>query len=314
MALVERPSQLCKIEIPGKPAFNIETPPGDPKLHALMVLSAKRGGGKTTSLCSYLKYLKEECEVIDRVFLVTPTYASNQHIWEVATIEEEDVFQPSMNCLHEISKICEDEKEEFELFQSSLQMYEHFQTDKELDEHDVDPQRLLEYYERGWLEEGCNVVRPNWKYKYERPPRWFLVLDDCLNSDVMRRPSSGLSNLCIRHRHLAGGLGISIAILVQGYVCYGGTPRIIRENTTQLWLFRLNNADQLKKIYDECDLPLTEEDFLAMCADVHAQDYAFLMIDFKPEKPCQQFRRSFDSFVLPPSMAHVCTCGKENNV
>jgi hypothetical protein len=68
---------------------------------------------------------------------------------------------------------------------------------------------------------------------------------------MMMNPSSGLVNTCIKHRHVADGLGLSIAMLVQTYCAVGGLPRPIRENCTLLCLFKLKDQNQLKKIHEE---------------------------------------------------------------
>ena len=55
---------------------------------------------------------------------------------------------------------------------------------------------------------------PVWKYRKEVPPRLFLIIDDCMGTDLMK-PRAKLINFCIKHRHIADGLGVSVAMLVQ---------------------------------------------------------------------------------------------------
>ena len=45
------------MHLPKKSAFAIETPPDVNKLHALILFSGKRGGGKTVACVSYVKKL-----------------------------------------------------------------------------------------------------------------------------------------------------------------------------------------------------------------------------------------------------------------
>ena len=94
---------------------------------------------------------------------------------------------------------------------------------------------------------------PKWKYADDsRPPRLFLVIDDCMGADLFK-PRGGLVNFCIKHRHIADGLGISVAMLVQSYCAVGGVPRPIRENCTCLCLFKsaAQHGSQLEKIHSE---------------------------------------------------------------
>eukprot|EP00965_Chrysotila_dentata_P000834 26458-Pleurochrysis_carterae.AAC.1 len=67
--------------------------------------------------------------------------------------------------------------------------------------------------------------KPVWKYAQERPPRLGVILDDVLGLPVMANRTEGLTNLCVRHRHIAKGLGISVFMLVQSYCAHGGVAR-----------------------------------------------------------------------------------------
>ena len=68
------------IELPKKSAFAIDTPPDINKLHCLMLLSGKRGGGKSVAVASYVKKLRD-LDLMQRVLLITPTYNSNKEIF-----------------------------------------------------------------------------------------------------------------------------------------------------------------------------------------------------------------------------------------
>ena len=90
---------------------------------------------------------------------------------------------------------------------------------------------------------------PSWKYKNEVPPRLGVIIDDCLGTPLLSKPSAGLVNLCIKHRHVGKGLGISIFMLVQSYCAQGGINRAIRKNCTMLLLFKLNQDAQIRDIF-----------------------------------------------------------------
>jgi len=61
-----------KIQPPEKGAFTIPTPPDIPKLHTMMMVSGKRGGGKSVAVANFVKKLKDS-QLMDRVLLITPT-------------------------------------------------------------------------------------------------------------------------------------------------------------------------------------------------------------------------------------------------
>jgi hypothetical protein len=133
--------------------------------------------------------------------------------------------------------------------------------------------RLLMYYNLGFLEP--DMAEPEWKYRVEHPPRIAVVIDDAMGTDLLAKRSSGLINFCIKHRHIADGLGCSVFMLVQSYKAQGGVNRAIRENTTHLLLFKVNDFNQIKAIKEESDLPISDEEFEDMCSYAHAKPFNF---------------------------------------
>ena len=296
---------IIKTKLPDKGAFTIETSPDFIKLHSLMILSGKRGGGKSVSIANFIRTCKEK-NYFDKIYLVTPTYASNKSIWDIASIEPEDVFEPDIGVVKLIKEKIEAEKQEWDEFLQELKLYKKFKKEIENDKY-IDDENLIKYLENGYLD---NKERPKWKYKVEQPPRLGVIFDDCLNSEVMARRSSGLINFCIKHRHVADGLGVSIFLLVQAYCSHDGINKAIRENTTQLLLFKTNSEVQLKKIKDECDLPITEEEFQEICNKAFEVPYQFVLIDFAAKCPSFQFRIGWNEIIIPPSLKNKCTCKK----
>jgi hypothetical protein len=99
---------------------------------------------------------------------------------------------------------------------------------------------------------------------------------DNTEPDLMAKRTAGLTNFCVKHRHLGKGLGVSVFMLVQSYCALGGVPRPIRENTTHLLLFKINDYKQIQKVKEESDLPITDEEWEAMCEKAHSIPYNFL--------------------------------------
>ena len=77
---------------PKKPSFTIETDDDFPKLHTLTLVSGKRGGGKSVATANFMRLCKDR-QYFQRCWLITPTYASNKEIWNIADIQEEDVLE-----------------------------------------------------------------------------------------------------------------------------------------------------------------------------------------------------------------------------
>jgi hypothetical protein len=279
---------------PKKPAFTIETDPDFIKLHCLMVSIAKRGGGKTLSLAHFLKKAREK-HYFDRIILITPTYNSNKHMWDICGIEEEDVIEPEIYCLKKVIDIVNAEKQEWDEFEKLKKQYKNFKCDMSTKavKH-MNPDALVDYEVMGFFENP-----PKWKYPKEHPPRVACVIDDFIGTDICK-PRAKLVNLCIRHRHIADGLGVSLFLLAQTYCAIGGIPRAIRENTTHLLLFKNKDEAQMKKIHSEIgqDIDLDRfEEMRKYCTEGEGNEHGFLMVDFHPQSKEKSFRRNFEEYL-----------------
>ena len=303
--MIKKSIKTFETKLPNKTAFTIETEDDFPKLHTLSILSGRRGGGKSVALANFLKKCKDKY-YYDKIILITPTYASNKQIWDICDISEDDVIEPEVGAMKEATSIILAEKAEWDNFLEKKKKFADFMKDKKQNLERIKATRLLDYYEQGFLEPDYD--KPTWKYKKEQAPRIAIVLDDCMGTDLMNKPSSKLTNFAIKHRHIASGLGCSLFMLVQSYRSKDGVPRAIRENCTNLWLFRINNVDQIKAIKDESDLPVSDEEFMNMCEYVHNIPYNFLFIDFSPKKDCKRFRSGLNEFLIPASI--TCECKK----
>lgn len=302
-----KPINKYKTHLPKKEAFTIETEDDFFKLHTLCVASARRGGGKSVAIANLVKTAKDK-GYFDRVYLITPTYASNKAIWDIADIQEEDIYEPTVNVLKTIQANVEAEKEEWETFLKRKELYKKYKKDianKPIER--IKGEELIEYMDHGFLDFDFN---DKWKYGKERPPRLAVIIDDSMGTDVMTKRTAGLTNLCIRHRHIGDGLGISIFMLVQSYCSRDGIARPIRENTTHLLLFKINDENQIKKVKEECDLPITDEEWEQMTTYTHAIPYNYLFIDFSPKCETKRFRNGMAEYLIPDSLKDKCCCKK----
>lgn len=282
-----------KTELPKKGAFTIETDPDYPKLHCLCIASGKRGSGKSCAVTNFVKDCKDK-GYFDRVWLITPTYYSNKGIWDIADIQEDDILEPSITVIKDIIALVEAERAEWDLFLQQKELYKKFKKDiKSKPITRIDDELLLQYQELDFFEGP-----PTWKYKNEVPPRLGVIIDDCLSTPLMSKPSAGLTNLIIKHRHIAKGLGISIFMLVQSYKCQGGLSRVIRENCTMLMLFKINQEAQIKAIHQEADCAMSEQEFVKMCEEVHSEPHQFLLMDFAAKDPAKKYRKGWDQYIL----------------
>lgn len=283
------------IKPPKKSAFTIETAPDFFKLHCLAIFSAKRGGGKTVACANLIRMCKEN-GYFDKVWVITPTYESNKEIWAICNTKESDILQPTADVLTNVKAMIEAEADEWDRFLQELKEWNKMRDDlRSGRDSSWSPDTLLGYADKGWL---TDMQRPKWKYKEERPPRLGLVIDDCMGTDLLK-PGSGLTRFCIAHRHWGRGLGISLFMLVQSYCSTAGLARPIREQCTLLFLWRLRDENQKRKLLEEADLGLTDEQFASISEYAWSKPFGFLTIDFAPKREDSRFRSGFEEIISP---------------
>tara|TARA_R110000824_G_scaffold25396_1_gene88512 strand:+ start:163 stop:1083 length:921 start_codon:yes stop_codon:yes gene_type:complete len=295
-----------EIEPPKKAAFQIETDPDFMKLHCLCLLSGRRGGGKSVAVANLIRLAKDK-GYFDKVWLITPTYYSNKEIWDIAKIkspqdkslrgevdDEPEVFEPTRDVLRKMDGLLDKERKLWEEHLTSKKRWKEFEKDMKRDLGNVDGEKLVDYYERGFMNlQGA----PKWKYKHDGPGRCAIVIDDAVGTDLYNKPSSGLTQFCISHRHRAKGVGCSVFMLVQSYCCKEGVPRPIRENCTHLCLFKLKDENQLDKIHKEIGCDMNMEKFDDIFKHATEEPYCFLTVDFCPKEDKKQFRKNFNEYL-----------------
>jgi hypothetical protein len=283
-----------EIRPPKKAAFQIQTPPEVPKQHSLTIFSARRGGGKSVACTSYVKKLMD-VGAMQRVMVITPTWASNKEIFAPLAIQDTDVLEPSKTALAAVIERVEQEKKEHDEYVAKKRKYREFSKamrDATCVEA-IPTSLMIEALDGGYFEGP-----PKWKHADDSHPTYcMLIIDDCLSLPMMMNPSSGLVNTCIKHRHIADGLGLSIAMLVQTYCAVGGLPRPIRENCTLLCLFKLKDQNQLKKVHEEIGSDVNLEQFDKFFSYATSKPFGFLTVDFNAKTPEQTFRCCFNEYL-----------------
>jgi len=285
---------LFDVTLPKKSAFTIDTPPDIPKLHTLMVLSGRRGAGKGVCITTFVKQLLD-LKLINRCILISPTYHSNKTIFEPLGLNEEtDILEPDKDSVKNVIKIIEDEKDGYEQYLKQKKLYSEYKKIMKGNTplHLIDPELMIKFLDLQFFDGP-----PKPKYSDgSHPPRLFLIVDDCLGTPLMN-PKSGLTNLCIKHRHVGEGMGISIAILVQTYSTNQGLSRAVRENCTLLCLFKCKDDNQLKKIHQEIGADINLENFDKLFKFATDKAHGCLVIDFSPKSLDKTFRSGFSEYI-----------------
>lgn len=288
------------ITVPKDSAFRIATPDDQIRMHALVMAVAKRGGGKTVALTSLLRSLKKD-GALNRMFLISPTYESNKDMFKGLPLDDEDIYHDPYNlsCLDDIIEKTQKEMDEWKAYKEKVALRNKLlaklkATKSTSDVYELDPELLLDAFNYDVISQEP----PFHKWKGKRPVLAMLV-DDCQGSPVLN--DKRFQHLCLRHRHVGGGLGISILMAVQNFKGKtGGMPLTIRDNLTHLILFRTKNGNVLKDIFEEIADDITEEEFYeAYNIAIEGDEHAFLFIDFHPKKGKEyRFRKNFDEYIV----------------
>ena len=276
---------------PKKGAFIIDTPEHIPKLHTLMMVSGRRGGGKSVAISNYVQMLKRE-KLIDRVLLITPTYHSNQEIWAPLDLNPADILEPTKDVLKHVISVIDSERNEWDAHLENKKKF------KQMVNSDTPIHRMPPMFLQALINSGGN--EPEWKYEQEVPPRLFLIIDDAMGTDLYK-PSAGLTKFVIAHRHWGKGLGISVAMLVQSYCGASGqgcVARPIREQACILMLYKVKDINQLAKIHQEIGMDVSLKKFDEMLEYATDKPFGFLFIDFCAKKPEYAFRSGFNEYLL----------------
>ena len=252
------------------------------KLHTLAAFIGMRGSGKTHSMVNLTKkYLDESC--FTRIFILSPTYESNP-IFHILRAKREDVYtnlQNSYQTIEDILKKCTDDSNEYDRHEEYFQAYCRYRDKKPLR---MEQHVLLEN----------NQFHPP---QYIPRPSPILIIDDMSHSDIYSTSRQNpFINLCLRHRHINHGKGITIFMAAQTF--RSGIPLALRQNIQQYFIWPTRDQMQLDSIYHEVANLVDEDTFKKLYTKATKDPHSFLTIDNNPKHPKLQFRRNFDTYLV----------------
>jgi len=136
---------------------------------------------------------------------------------------------------------------------------------------------------------------------YQKPPAVprpspLLIVDDMSHSEIYSTSRQNpFINLCLRHRHINHGKGITIFLAAQTFL--SGIPKSLRQNIQQYFIWPTRDTTQLEAIYHEVVKLVVRDDFMKMYEQATRDPHSFLTIDNKPSHPSLQFRRNFNVYL-----------------
>ena len=274
---------LGKVPHHANEKHRIDLPEGVPKAPILGMFVGKRGQGKSTAAVRLINYyLNHKPPVFhnDLVFVISPTADSQKHLWDHMRIPEENIFTSTnsvevKSVIDHITSILKGKKEEYEEDQEYLVAYKKLMADKNLTPREV---MLLDRRDAMPLDDPAPWPRP------------ILMLDDLSHMKVLDQ--KWFISLCLRHRHVAGGVSLSMLILCQSL--RGGLSRVVRQNCSLIVLFSTHDKTALDDLYHECSHLLDQEQFIAVFEEATDNFHSFLAVDLSQKDPNKVFSRDFE--------------------
>ena len=192
----------------------------------------------------------------------------------------EDIYtvsEDAKTALHDILRRIELDGQEFDKFETYLNAYKKYRDKKPMT-----------------LEERTMLQNENFKKpEYMPVPRPVLLIDDMSHSDIYSTSRNNpFINLCLRHRHVGEGKGVTIMMAAQTYLT--GLPKALRQNVTQLFIWPTKDETQLMAIYHEVANLVDKDDFIRLYKKATKSKHNFLTIDNNAPKPSLQFRKNFN--------------------
>lgn len=260
-------------------------PDGVPRPPILGMYVAKRGQGKSTSAVRLLNYYTSYTPPVFQkslVYVISPTAESQKHLWNHVGIPDENVYTATTanDCKTIIDNIIihlESEREKYEEDQEYLVAYKKLLDNKDLT---IREETLLA------SRDAQPLLNPHpW-------PRPCLLMDDLSHMKILDKP--WFVSLCLRHRHVAGGVSLSILIICQSL--HGGLSRVVRQNCSLICLFSTHDKTCIDDLYKECSHLLDQDEFIAVFENATDEFHSFLAVDLSQTDPNMVFSKNFEKW------------------
>jgi len=279
----------------------IDTPVDEIKLHTICISVGRRGSGKSVSVFSKVKDLKEQ-GLCDRCYLISPTKYSNMHLAE-GLIDEDDMYEDiSLESLNDILRKVEEDAQDYEDYLKKKELYKLWKKleKQNVDINDIDPFLLLEL-DRYGIFDLLEEPQPKYPKSKNGVGCFSIIFDDCQAGGMFQTKT--FMNMALRHRHVSSRphfkVGVSLWLLVQSYSSHGGLTKALRENCCVLCVFPVKQRDMIEKMAEEMGGEVSKEEFLeAYDYATHNDPHSFLMVDFNPKDKKKIFRKNWNEYII----------------
>jgi hypothetical protein len=244
---------------------------------------AKRGQGKSTAAVRLLKYYIDHSPPVFHTkftYVISPTAESQKHLWDHLGLDDANVHTASTEkqvrqIIDDIVEKIKEEKLKYDEDQEYIAAYRKLMRGDDLTPRE---ELLLDMRDAQPLDDPTPWPRP------------ILVLDDLSHLKVMDRP--WFISLCLRHRHLAGGVSLSMIAICQSL--RGGLSRVVRQNCSLICLWSTHDKTALDDLYSECSHLLDKPEFEAVFHAATDEFHDFLAVDLTQHDPNLVFSRNLE--------------------
>jgi hypothetical protein len=269
-----------------------ETAPDMPKMHCVIVIVGKRAAGKSVAAINLIEKMD-----YDYTIAVSPTMNSNKELMSRLNIEHTFDDPDDATTIDKIKDIVNGEARDLERYKYEMKEYNKLMKDIR-EGQNIGDDLMLKFFDN-------DFVKPKHRWNGKKP-RIAVIFDDMLGSLIYSKPRK-INALSTYSRHLGqleegGSIGVSLFFLIQSFKCQtGGLNRVIRNQCTQLIVFKTKDNKELDDIADSCGGEISKDKFIQVYdyAIETGGDHPFLFIDLhkKPNHP-SMFRVNFDKFII----------------
>jgi len=269
-----------------------ETSPDMPKMHCVTVIVGKRAAGKSVAAINLIEKMG-----YDYTIAVSPTMNSNKELMSRLNIEHVFDDPDDATTIDKIKDIVNGEARDLERYKYEMKEYNKLMRDIR-EGQNIGDDLMLKFFDN-------DFVKPKHRWNGKKP-RIAVLFDDMLGSMMYSKPRK-INALSTYSRHLGqlqegGSIGVSLFFLIQSFKCQtGGLNRVIRNQCTQLIVFKTKDNKELDDIADSCGGEISKDKFIQVYdyAIETGGDHPFLFIDLhkKPNHP-SMFRVNFDKFII----------------
>jgi hypothetical protein len=275
-------SELKLPTAPINPTAPIEVPPGWPRPILSSLVEGSKGSGKSHTTAQFIRRYMDS-GIFTRVFLISPTYFTNRHLWEFAGAKPGDVYLNALEgeeALKDIVRKIKLSKDQWVAASEGWKTWQLYQSGGQL------TGQQLHFIDS--LTEAPQPPKP-----LIRP---VLVLDDLSHSPLLSG-NKYFINLMLRARHICFGPQVGLNVFVLCQSIKSGLPRVLRQSVNYWVIFPTQDRSKVfQDIYPEVSGAIDKEAFLALFHTATSAPRQHLVIDLTQGKPI--FRQNVDGHIL----------------